>query len=597
MASNKDNQLVEENEENLGVENISNVNSIESEKKIDVFSEGESSPKVKDIDDGFACFGFNKSILLSLESKGYKTPTPIQKAAIPELMLGRDLLGQAQTGTGKTAAFALPLIEKLENNKESNAKVLVMTPTRELATQVADSFKSYSAESTNLRTLAIYGGTDFRNQISSLKRKTDIVVGTPGRIMDHIRQGTFKINNISCLVLDEADEMLKMGFLEDIEWIIDKLPENKQMVLFSATMPNEIRNIAKKYLNEPAEILIKSVRKETQLITQRYINVQRHHKLDALKRILEITNEGVIIFVRTKLLTTSIAEALENSGHSVAVLNGDIPQNQRENTVDRLKKGFIDILVATDVAARGLDVERIKLVINYDFPFDKETYTHRIGRTGRAGRSGEAILFVNQREKYFLRNLENSTRNKIEEIEIPNNKTINEKRMGKLISNLNESSFDQENNEEKKALMIDILDTLREKYSMEDSNIAMAAINLAIGNKSFFINEDESWLYRQNNSDRNRSNRNGNGNGNNRMRNTNRRNNYQNDSFETYKFNFGKMDRIRVANIISSICNSTNINGRSIGKIQIFNDYSLVDLPRDLHGEVRNKLKNLRIRN
>ncbi|WP_348660318.1 DEAD/DEAH box helicase, partial [uncultured Prochlorococcus sp.] len=541
MASNKDNQLVEKNDDNLGVENISNDHSIESENK-SVVSKDESSHKEEDIDNGFACFGFNKLILNSLESKGYKTPTPIQKAAIPELMLGRDLLGQAQTGTGKTAAFALPLIEKLENNKESNAKVLVMTPTRELATQVADSFKSYSAESTNLRTLAIYGGTDFRNQISSLKRKTDIVVGTPGRIMDHIRQGTFKINNISCLVLDEADEMLKMGFLEDIEWIIDKLPENKQMVLFSATMPNEIRNIAKKYLNEPAEILIKSVKKETQLITQRYINVQRHHKLDALKRILEITNEGVIIFVRTKLLTTSIAEALENSGHSVAVLNGDIPQNQRENTVDRLKKGFIDILVATDVAARGLDVERIKLVINYDFPFDKETYTHRIGRTGRAGRSGEAILFVNQREKHFLRNLENSTRNKIEEIEIPNNKIINEKRMGKLITNLNESSLDQENNEEKKALMIDILDTLREKHSMEDSNIAMAAINLAIGNKSFFINEDESWLYRQNNSDRNRSNRNGN----NRMRNTNRRNNYQNDSFETYKFNFGKMDRVRV---------------------------------------------------
>ncbi|MDC3234401.1 DEAD/DEAH box helicase, partial [Prochlorococcus sp. AH-716-A06] len=544
MASNKDNQLVEKNDDNLGVENISNNPSIQSEQKLEV-TEDEISFKEEDNDNGFACFGFNKLILNSLESKGYKTPTPIQKAAIPELMLGRDLLGQAQTGTGKTAAFALPLIEKLENNKESNAKVLVMTPTRELATQVADSFKSYSAESTNLRTLAIYGGTDFRNQISSLKRKTDIVVGTPGRIMDHIRQGTFKINNISCLVLDEADEMLKMGFLEDIEWIIDKLPENKQMVLFSATMPNEIRNIAKKYLNEPAEILIKSVKQETQLITQKYINVQRHHKLDALKRILEITNEGVIIFVRTKLLTTSIAEALENSGHSVAVLNGDIPQNQRENTVDRLKKGFIDILVATDVAARGLDVERIKLVINYDFPFDKETYTHRIGRTGRAGRSGEAILFVNQREKHFLRNLENATRNKIEEIEIPNNKIINEKRMGKLITNLNESSLDQENNEEKKALMIDILDTLREKHSMEDSNIAMAAINLAIGNKSFFINEDESWLYRQNNSDRNRSNRNGN----NRMRNTNRRNNYQNDSFETYKFNFGKMDRVRVANI------------------------------------------------
>ena len=231
MESNKENQLVEEDEDNLGIDIISKSDEIESENKLKIVSEDKIPRQEEVINNGFARFGFNKSILNSLENKGYKSPTPIQKAAIPELMLGRDLLGQAQTGTGKTAAFALPIIEKLENNKESNAKVLVMTPTRELATQVADSFKSYSAESSNLRTLAIYGGTDFRYQISSLKRKTDIVVGTPGRIMDHIRQGTFKINNINCLVLDEADEMLKMGFLEDIEWIIDKLPEKKQMVL------------------------------------------------------------------------------------------------------------------------------------------------------------------------------------------------------------------------------------------------------------------------------------------------------------------------------------------------------------------------------
>ena len=588
MASNKENQLEDNDENKFPKVNISDSESraleIEKETETEILSESNNN--------GFLDFGFNQSILNSLENKGYKNPTPIQKAAIPELMLGRDLLGQAQTGTGKTAAFALPLIEKLEDNKELNAKVLVMTPTRELATQVADSFKSYSSESLNLRTIAIYGGTDFRNQINALKRKTDIVVGTPGRIMDHIRQGTFKINSINCLVLDEADEMLKMGFLEDIEWIIDKLPEKKQMVLFSATMPNEIRNIAKKYLNDPAEILIKSVKKETQLISQKFIFVQRHHKLDALKRILEINNEGVIIFVRTKLLTTSIAEALENSGHSVAVLNGDIPQNQRENTVDRLKKGFIDILVATDVAARGLDVERIKLVVNYDFPFDKETYTHRIGRTGRAGRSGEAILFVNQREKHFLRNLENSTRNKIEEINIPSNRIINEKRMEKLIENINASSLNQEENEENKSLMIDILDNIKEKHSMDDSNIAMAAINLVIGTKSFFVNEDESWINKQNNYDRNRSNRNGN----NRLRNSNRRNSYQNDSFETYKFNFGKFDGVRIPNIISSICNSTNINGRAIGKIQIFNDYSLVDLPKDLRRETKNKLKNIKVR-
>ncbi len=592
MALKKEGHSTDSSDQKIQQDKFSPLESKKLEKKTEIESQELEASKDNN-EEGFLNFGFNESILSSLRNKGYKNPTPIQKAAIPELMLGRDLLGQAQTGTGKTAAFALPLIERLKDNKELNAKVLVMTPTRELATQVAESFKSYSSESSNFKTVAIYGGTDYKNQISALKRKVDVVVGTPGRIMDHIRQGTFKIKHISCLVLDEADEMLNMGFLEDIEWIIDQLPENKQMVLFSATMPNEIRNIAKKYLNDPAEILIKSVKKETQLISQKFIYVQRHHKLDALKRILEINREGVIIFVRTKLLTISIAEALENSGHTVAVLNGDIPQNQRENTVDRLKKGFIDILVATDVAARGLDVERIKLVVNYDFPFDKETYTHRIGRTGRAGRSGEAILFVNQREKYFLRNLENSTRTKIEEINIPSNKTINEKRMEKLIDNVNKSSLAQEENEENKALIIDVLDSLKEKHSMDDSNIAMAAINLVIGNKAFFVNEDDSWIHKQNNTERNRSNRNGN----NRFRNTNRRNNYQNDSYETYKFNFGKFDGVRVANIISSICNATNINGRSIGKIQIFNDYSLVDLPRDLHRETKNKLKRIKLRN
>ena len=545
-----------------------------------------------EIDNGFSEFGFNKSILKSLHKKGYKNPTPIQKAAIPELLLRRDLLGQAQTGTGKTAAFALPIIEMLDNNKELNAKVLVMTPTRELATQVADSFKGYSSESNDLKTIAIYGGTDFRNQISSLKRKTDVVVGTPGRIIDHIKQGTFKINKINCLVLDEADEMLKMGFLEDIEWIIDQLPEKKQMVLFSATMPNEIKNIAKKYLNDPAEIKIKSIKKEAELISQKFISVQRQYKLNALKRILEINNNGVIIFVRTKSLTTSIAEELEISGHSVAVLNGDIPQKQRENTVDRLRKGFINILVATDVAARGLDVERIKLVINYDFPFDTETYTHRIGRTGRAGRSGEAILFVNKREKHFLRNLENSTKSKIEELDIPNNKIINEKRMDKLTKDINSNSFINENNQENKALIIDILDDLKIKYSMNEENIAMAAINLAIGNKPFFVNEDESWIYKQNIFSNDRSNRNNT----NRSRNNNKRSNYQNNSFETFKFKSGKINNIRVGNIISSICTSTNINGRSIGKIQIFEDYSLVDLPKNLNKEIKTKLKNLRIR-
>ncbi len=560
-----------------------------------LITEDNSAEKTKtqlEEDDSFLTFGFNKSLLESLKKKGYKNPTPIQKAAIPELMLGRDLLGQAQTGTGKTAAFALPIIEKLEDNNEVAAKVLVMTPTRELATQVADSFKSYSSESKNFNTIAIYGGTDFRNQISYLKRKTDVVVGTPGRIIDHIKQGTFKINNINCLVLDEADEMLKMGFLEDIEWIIDKLPEEKQMVLFSATMPREIKNIAKKYLNNPAEIKIKSIKKEAQLISQKFISIQRNYKLEALKRILEIKNEGVIIFVRTKSLTASIAEALEISGHSVAVLNGDIPQSQRENTVDRLRKGFIDILVATDVAARGLDVERIKLVINYDFPFDTETYTHRIGRTGRAGRSGEAILFVNRREKHFLRNLENSLKTKIEELEIPNNQIINEKRMDKLTKDINANSIFKKNDEENRSLMIDILDTLKVKYSMKNEEIAMAAINLIVGNKPFFIEEDESWINKQNLAERDRHTKKGQ----NKSRSFNKKSNHDNSGFETFRFEYGKVNKIRIPNIISSICSSTNINGRSIGKIQVFNNFSLVDLPKNLNKETINKLKNLKIK-
>jgi len=560
-----------------------------------LITENDSAERTKTQleDDGFSNFGFNESLLKSLKKKGYKNPTPIQKAAIPELMNGRDLLGQAQTGTGKTAAFALPIIERLVDNNELSAKVLVMTPTRELATQVADSFKSYSSESRNFNTIAIYGGTDFRNQISCLKRKTDVVVGTPGRIIDHIKQGTFKINKIDCLVLDEADEMLKMGFLEDIEWIIDKLPKDKQMVLFSATMPREIKNIAKKYLNDPAEIKIKSIKKEAQLISQKFISIQRHYKLEALKRILEIKNEGVIIFVRTKSLTASIAEALEISGHSVAVLNGDIPQNQRENTVDRLRKGFIDILVATDVAARGLDVERIKLVINYDFPFDTETYTHRIGRTGRAGRSGEAILFVNRREKHFLRNLENSLKTKIEELEIPSNQVINEKRMDKLTQDIKANSISEKNDEDNKALMIDILDTLKVKYSMKDEEIAMAAINLIVGNKPFFIQEDETWITKQNIIERDRYNKKGQ----NKSRTFGKKTTFNNNSsFETFRFEYGKVNKIRIPNIISSICSSTKINGRAIGKIQVFNDYSLVDLPRNLNRETINKLKTLKIK-
>ena len=358
---------------------------------------GESSTELQSEDgiaSGFAGFGFSEALLKTLQEKGYKEPSPIQKAAFPELMLGRDLVGQAQTGTGKTAAFALPLLERLEG-RSTQPRVLVLAPTRELAMQVADSFKAYAAGHPHLNVLAIYGGSDFRSQIHALKRGVDVVVGTPGRVMDHMRQGTLNTSGLRSLVLDEADEMLRMGFIDDVEWILDQLPEERQVVLFSATMPNEIRRLSKRYLSEPAEITIKTKDREARRIRQRSITLQSVHKLEALNRVLEaVTGEGVIIFARTKAITLTVAESLEASGHDVAVLNGDVPQNQRERTVDRLRKGTVNILVATDVAARGLDVDRIGLVINYDMPFDSEAYVHRIGRTGRAGRTGEAILFI-----------------------------------------------------------------------------------------------------------------------------------------------------------------------------------------------------------
>ena len=362
-------------------------------------------------------------------------------------MLGRDLVGQAQTGTGKTAAFALPLLERLEG-RSHDPRVLVLAPTRELAMQVADSFKAYAAGHPHLNVLAIYGGSDFRSQIHALKRGVDVVVGTPGRVMDHMRQGTLNTSGLRSLVLDEADEMLRMGFIDDVEWILDQLPEERQVVLFSATMPNEIRRLSKRYLSEPAEITIKTKDREAKRIRQRSITLQNAHKLEALNRVLEaVTGEGVIIFARTKAITLTVAESLEAAGHDVAVLNGDVPQNQRERTVDRLRKGTVNILVATDVAARGLDVDRIGLVINYDMPFDSEAYVHRIGRTGRAGRTGEAILFITPRERRFVGNLERAVGQAIEPMDIPNNAEINQSRLDRLRGRLSEQATAEANEE------------------------------------------------------------------------------------------------------------------------------------------------------
>ena len=354
----------------------------------------------------FQQLALSEPILKALNDVGYETPSPIQAETIPLLLSGRDVLGQAQTGTGKTAAFALPALSNIDVNQR-DPQILVLAPTRELAIQVAEAFHKYAKHIKGFNVLPIYGGQEYGGQIRSLKRGVHAVVGTPGRVMDHIRKGTLNLDGLKTLVLDEADEMLRMGFIDDVEWILEQTPKTRQIALFSATMPTQVRRIATAHLTNPAEITIKMKTATANLIRQRFWPVSGMHKLDALTRILEAeTFDGMIIFVRTRIATVEVAEKLSARGFAASALNGDIPQAQRERTVDQLKKGKLDILVATDVAARGLDVERISHVVNYDIPHDTEAYIHRIGRTGRAGREGDAILFVAPRERRMLNAIE-----------------------------------------------------------------------------------------------------------------------------------------------------------------------------------------------
>ena len=377
----------------------------------------------------FCDLKLSEPLIRVLDEIGYETPTPIQSQAIPPLMKGRDLLGHAPTGTGKTAAFALPLLSRIDM-QDKNVQVLTLTPTRELAIQVAEAFQHYAAHINGFHVLPVYGGQEYGGQIRQLKRGVQVVVGTPGRLMDHMRKGTLKLGSLRAVVLDEADEMLRMGFIEEVEWILQQTPDKRQMALFSATMPKQVEKIARRYLNDPQEISIKTRTATAETIRQRYWQVSGFHKLDALTRILEVESfDAILMFVRTKTATTELAEKLEARGYAAAAMNGDMAQNHREQTVERLKNGALDILVATDVAARGLDVDRISHVINYDVPYDTEAYIHRIGRTGRAGRNGEAILFVAPRERRMLSAIERATRQKIEQMVLPSVEIVNNKRI------------------------------------------------------------------------------------------------------------------------------------------------------------------------
>jgi ATP-dependent RNA helicase DeaD len=462
--------------------------------------------------------------------------------------------------------------------------------------QVADSFRAYAAGHPHLKVLAVYGGADFRSQINTLKRGVEVVVGTPGRVMDHMRQGTLDTSGLRCLVLDEADEMLRMGFIDDVEWILEQLPEERQMVLFSATMPSEIRRLSKRYLREPAEITIKSRDKESRLIRQRCITLQNSHKIEALKRVLEaVTGEGVIIFARTKVITLTVAESLEAAGHDVAVLNGDVPQNQRERTVERLRNGSVNILVATDVAARGLDVDRIGLVINYDIPFDGEAYVHRIGRTGRAGRNGEAILFVNPRERRLVGSFERAVGQPIEAMDIPNNAAINQSRCDRLRQRLTTAAKAERENSDETALLQELIQRVSQELELTPEQLALAALNLAVGPAPLLVKGDESWLQqsaqRSRRDDRRDSGRGGSG------RRPERASRPPEDDMDRFRVEVGHRDRVKPGNLVGAIANESGLEGRMIGRIQIFDSYSLVDLPKGMPEDVFNDLKRLKVMN
>jgi len=549
----------------------------------EILDEGDQNSE-----NGFSEFNFSEELIQTISDQGYSSPTPIQKAAIPELLLGRDLVGQAQTGTGKTAAFALPILERLKKNV-GHPQVLVFAPTRELAMQVAESFRTYSAGHPHFKVLTIYGGSDFRNQINTLKRGVDVVVGTPGRVMDHMRQKTLNTSHLSCLVLDEADEMLRMGFIDDVEWILEQLPEERQLVLFSATMPSEIRRLSKKYLNSPAEITIKATELKERLIRQRYISVQNVYKVNALQRVLEaVSEEGVIIFARTKAITIVVAEKLESFGYNVAILNGDITQNQRERTVERLRQGSINILVATDVAARGLDVDRIGLVINYDMPFDREAYVHRIGRTGRAGRNGEAILFVNPRERSFLSNLERAVGQPIEKMDIPDNDLINNNRIKKLQAKLIKAASTERDNPEEANILEELIKNVEKELDIDPKDLTLAALNLAVGFNALLENGNEDWI-RQSAQRNTRNDRRDN------KFKQRRRGDFDNnrleDEMDRFRVEVGHRDRVKPGNLVGAIANEAGLKGRMIGRIRIFENYSLVDLPKQMPDNVFHSTK------
>ncbi|EPA0135964.1 DEAD/DEAH family ATP-dependent RNA helicase [Enterobacter hormaechei] len=552
----------------------------------------------------FADLGLKAPILEALNDLGYEKPSPIQAECIPHLLSGRDVLGMAQTGSGKTAAFSLPLLNNIDPDLRA-PQILVLAPTRELAVQVAEAMTEFSKHMRGVNVVALYGGQRYDVQLRALRQGPQIVVGTPGRLLDHLKRGTLDLSKLSGLVLDEADEMLRMGFIEDVETIMAQIPEGHQTALFSATMPEAIRRITRRFMKEPQEVRIQSSVTTRPDISQSYWSVYGMRKNEALVRFLEAEDfDAAIIFVRTKNATLEVAEALERSGYNSAALNGDMNQALREQTLERLKDGRLDILIATDVAARGLDVERISLVVNYDIPMDSESYVHRIGRTGRAGRAGRALLFVENRERRLLRNIERTMKLTIPEAELPNAELLGKRRLEKFAAKV-QQQLESSDLDQYRALLSQI-QPVAEGDELDMETLAAALLKMAQGERSLIVPPDAPMRPKREFRDRDdrferRGDRNDRGPRGDRPERGGedrpRRERRDAGEMELYRIEVGRDDGVEVRHIVGAIANEGDISSRYIGNIKLFGSHSTIELPKGMPGEVLQHFTRTRILN
>lgn len=534
----------------------------------------------------FADLGLGERVLRSLADVGYETPTSVQATTIPPLLEGRDLIGMAQTGTGKTAAFALPILDRLDV-KQKTPQALVLAPTRELALQVCEAFERYASRTKGVHVLPVYGGQGYGVQLSALRRGVHVVVGTPGRVMDHLDKGTLDLSALKVLVLDEADEMLSMGFAEDVETILAKTPDSKQVALFSATMPASVRRLAQKYLSDPVEIQVGGKAASSATIAQRYVLVGYPQKLDVLTRLLEVENfEGLIVFVRTKHETETLAERLRARGYSAAAINGDVAQVQRERTVQQLRNAKLDILVATDVAARGLDVERVSHVVNYDIPTDPESYVHRIGRTGRAGRKGDAISFVTPREKYLLRHIEKATRQPLVQMDPPGADEVNSSRLARFDDRITAALAS-----EQVPVLRDVVAHYVREHDVPELDVAAALAVALQGDTSLLLDPNEVVeppppAPPGRGGPGSRENRPGAG-----------RRAPRGDAppLATYRIAVGKRHKVEPRQVVGALANEGGLRRSDFGKIQVRPDHTLVELPAELDRTIWKALQRTRI--